>query len=744
MRHGAILILSLLVAGCTTSAERGPGLSVEDWRARQILGQSTPLSGQSDRRVVETVPARRGTESRLFPGGAPLGGTGRGVVNVGGGMIELDLVDTDVREAAKMVLGDIFRLSYVVDPSVAGTITLKTEGRIPARDSFALFETALQQTGATLVRQGKAYAVVPAATGSIDAAPGVEAAGDGGETRPGFTSRAVTLRHISAKEMAEILKPYAKDSLTRIDSERNVIVLTGTSAQHDAWMETVRTFDVDWLANKSVGVFKIASMSAEDMIRNVSKLLTNANIDDSMATLSVIETNNSVLVVARTRATLTSIRRWIERLDAAGGNGQQLFTYDMRFARAQDVAPVLASVFGASTATPGKVAETAAASPPDQPAAPPADPAMVNPPGMDADGGSRGRNGEMRVVADTGSNTLLIFATRDQYDKVRDVLRTIDVPQKQVLVEATIVEVTLNDDLKYGVQYFLDRMVEGTRIVGGFSTGKTVSVDPSPPGFSLALGVSTRAVIEALSGVTQVNVISSPNVMALNNETARLVVGDQVPVATQSRQKDLESDVVVNTVEFRDTGVIFDVTPRINSGGSVTLNIVQEVSGVSRQATPSLTPTISQRKVQSAVTALDGETIVLGGLFSKSSSRGVSSLPGFSRVPLLSALVGSNQIVKTKTELLILITPRIISNAQDSRLVTSEMRDRIRELRAISEDKPRARRQATSQLEPQVEPQPVSQRTAQAKPQSKPQGKAKPVKAQQPDAIESAPLRLRE
>ena len=202
--------------------------------------------------------------------------------------------------------------------------------------------------------------------------------------------------------------------------------------------------------------------------------------------------------------------------------------------------------------------------------------------------------------------------------------------------------------------------------------------------------------------------------------------------------------MVVNTVEFRDTGVIFDVTPRINSGGSVTLNIVQEVSGVSRQATPSLTPTISQRKVQSAVTALDGETIVLGGLFSKSSSRGVSSLPGFSRVPLLSALVGSNQIVKTKTELLILITPRIISNAQDSRLVTSEMRDRIRELRAISEDKPRARRQTTSQLEPQVEPQPVSQRTAQAKPQSKPQGKAKPAKAQQPAAIESAPLRLRE
>jgi general secretion pathway protein D len=287
----------------------------------------------------------------------------------------------------------------------------------------------------------------------------------------------------------------------------------------------------------------------------------------------------------------------------------------------------------------------------------------------------------MRIVPNVASNSLLIFGTRQQFDKVRDVLRSIDVPQRQVLVEATIVEVTLNDDLKYGVQYFLDKIINGTKVVGGLSTGDSVRPAQSAPGFSLAVGLSTRAVIDALSGVTSINVISSPNVMVLNNETARLAVGDQVPIATQSRQDSLARDpVTVNTIEFRDTGVIFDVTPRINSGGSVTLNILQEVSNVQRQAQATLTPTISQRKLRSSVTANNGETIILGGLFSNSTTRSRSGLPGTTRSSILGGLFGSTSSYSTKTELLVLIAPRIISDGMQARAVTDEMRARIKEL----------------------------------------------------------------
>jgi general secretion pathway protein D len=710
VRPSLLSLVCLMLAGCAggdnpaTRVEEYGALEQErdnPWRRQALMGNA---AGYEPQRREGPLGAGNGTapEASVYPGAPGIADTGRRVV-FSGGNVELDLVDVDVKVAAKAVLGDILRVTYAIDPAVTGTVSIKTAGPVPARSTLALFETALQQANAGISIRNGAYSVVPAQTGSTDAASGITAAAPGDQL--GYGSRAIRLKHISAKEMAEILKPYAKEGITRIDSERNVLVLTGNGAQFEGWLDTIRTFDVNWLANKSVGVFRIENMPAAEMIRNLGEVLGNANIDDQMAKLSTIDANNSVLVIARTRATLGSVKLWIDRLDAAGSTGMQIHTYDMKFARAQDVAPVLAGLLGATTSAPeaggGKkaAAETPAGAAPsessnglDEPAPNPGgEMAQPQPGGSAADNNGfgafakfadqPGQGTRMRIVPNAQSNALLIYSTRQQFDKVRDVLRTIDVPQRQVLVEATIVEVTLNNDLKYGVQFFLDKLINGTKIVGGFSEGDSIKPIQSAPGFSLAVGLSSRAVIEALSGVTAINVISSPNVMVLNNETARLAVGDQVPIATQSRQDSLSRDpVVVNTIEFRDTGVIFDVTPRINSGGSVTLNIAQEVSSVQRQAQQTLTPTISQRKLRSSVTANNGETIILGGLFSNSTSRSQSGLPGMQRAGILGKLLGSTSNYSTKTELLVLISPRIISDKMEARAATNEMRARIKEL----------------------------------------------------------------
>jgi general secretion pathway protein D len=712
VRLGVICLILLVLSGCSGRSQHGDlsegspvGEGLEPWREKLIRGRDDiPVDPKREGAIGYAKQAQR--RAMIFEGGTPIG-KGEGRVNlVRGGTAEVDLDQVDIREAAKAILGDILRVSYSVDPNVSGAVTIKTAGAKPIRDVLGLFENALQQNNAALSVRNGAYSVMPAATGSLDAANGVTA-GERGSV--GYQSRAVRLRHIAAREMAEILKPYAKEGITRIDAERNLLVLSGSGAQFDSWLETIRTFDVDWLANKSVGVFPIESMSANEMIRHLNDVLANANTDDRMAQFSVIDSNNAVMVIARTRAALQTVRRWITRLDAAGRSGVQLFTYEMRFARAQDVAPVVANVLGASTTAPpaegasaggSKPANGESASLPQSEAGVPAPAAAGNamsgngtgqPTAADiaqfggfarfSDGAQGGEPRRMRIVPNAASNTLLIYATKQEYERVRDILRSIDVPQRQVLVEATIVEVTLNDELKYGVQYFLDKLINGTELTGALSNSDRIFPNPAAPGFSLAVGLTTRAVVDALSGVTSINVISSPNLMVLNNQTARLVVGDQVPIATQSRQNALNNDeVTVNTIEFRDTGVIFDVTPRINSAGSVTLNIVQEVSSVARQAQQTLTPTISQRKIESAVTAGDGETIILGGLFSNSSTKTRSGLPGTTRSSILSGLFGSTQTYKQKTELLILISPRIVSDRMDARAVTNELRSRIKEL----------------------------------------------------------------
>ncbi|MEL7178586.1 MAG: secretin N-terminal domain-containing protein, partial [Pseudomonadota bacterium] len=285
-----------------------------------------------------------------------------------------------------------------------------------------------------------------------------------------------------------------------------------------------------------------------------------------------------------------------------------------------------------------------------------------------------------RIVASEATNTLLIHATNDEYQRVLGMLHRLDVPPRQVLVEATIVEVSLNDELRYGVQYFFEN--------GGDTAALTrsttdLSIGSEVPGFSAVFGGATpEIIVDALEDITTVNVVSSPNLMILNNESARLVVGDQVPISVQTAQDANENpDVFVSTVEFRDTGVIFEVTPRINSSGSVVLDIQQEVSTLGETDGSTGNPIISQRTISSAIAVDSGETIALGGLFEQRSTRGTAGLPGLAKQPIWGGLFGRQSRTDSQTELLVLITPRIVNSNVDTRRITRNLRERMTSIR---------------------------------------------------------------
>jgi general secretion pathway protein D len=319
---------------------------------------------------------------------------------------------------------------------------------------------------------------------------------------------------------------------------------------------------------------------------------------------------------------------------------------------------------------------------------------------------------DIRVVADDKNNALVVYARPRDYRMVEDLIRNLDIVPLQVLIEATIAEVTLNDSLRYGLQFFLKSGNSRFALsnTGGTSTGTNTTANTTAgananvnagvnagigaatdilsvfPGFNYVLAAgSSRVILSALSSVTDVNVVSSPQLLVLDHQTAFLQVGDQVPVATQSAVSILNPGApIVNSIQFRDTGVILQVTPRVNTTGLVTMEIEQEVSDVAKTTTSNIdSPTIAQRRIVSTVIVQDGQTVALGGLIKDTRDEGRSGIPVLSDLPLIGPLFRTTTKSRGRTELLVLLSPSVVRSPEQARRVTDELRERLQNVRPL-------------------------------------------------------------
>src|SRR6185437_8443266 len=296
----------------------------------------------------------------------------------------------------------------------------------------------------------------------------------------------------------------------------------------------------------------------------------------------------------------------------------------------------------------------------------------------------------VHIVADEKNNTLVIYATPRTYRMVEQALEKIDIVPLQVLIEATIAEVTLGNDLQYGLQYFFHAhenqfmfgstttpIRAGTAIAGVF------------PGFNYILGsTNANVVLNLLSSITNVHVVSAPELLVLDHQTASLLVGNQIPIPSGQLQCTVTAGApLISTIQYVDTGVILKVSPRVNSNGLITLDISQEVSAVANAnqtaATNSLGPTITQRRIQSTITVQDGETVALGGLIQDSNSVTKAGLPGLSDLPIVGPIFRSTDRSVQRTELLVLLSPRVLHDSNDARAATDELRSRLRDLQSV-------------------------------------------------------------
>jgi general secretion pathway protein D len=611
------------------------------------------------------------------------------------GNITLNFEGADLREVVRTILGDILKENYIVDPKVGGSITLRTTRPIPKAAAMHTLEEVLRMNGAVMIREGDGvFRIVPAATaGKGNTTPQLA---DIGKPLPGgFSIQVVPLKHIGVADMAKILEPLAGDpSSVRVDPLRNLLILSGTQLQLRHMIETVGMFDVDWISGMSVGLFTLQSVDVKTVTGELEKLFGDKNLGPLAGAVRVvpIERLNALLVVTPQAKFLEQARTWVERLDrpGSGGGGQRLYVYPVQNGKAENLASLLNDAFSkkgtqtktapaptlAPGATPTEIKSAKPVTAPDKEETQPF--ASLKMAFGSAD--SVGVPQDVRIIADKDNNALLILASPADYESIESALRKLDVAVRQVLVEVTIAEVTLTDELTYGLEWYFNKG-NGKGLLDTGASGLTSLI----PGFSYSwLSLNYGAVLNALAKDSRLKIVSSPHITVADNQKAKIQVGDQVPTLSQTQSVEGSAVGIINSVQYTETGVLLTVTPRVNAGGQVTMEISQEVSNATQTETSNIdSPTIQKRTASSTVTVKSGETIILAGLIKEQKDNGNQGLPLLSKIPLIGGLFGTQTWKDNRTELIILITPHVLISTPDAAAITAEYRKRLTGLESM-------------------------------------------------------------
>ncbi len=622
------------------------------------------------------------------------------------GRVTVNLVDAPIRLAAKAVLSDQLRLNYVVSERTDGKITLQTSSPVNRTALFDAFEAALKLTGATITEKNGTY-WISAASDSIRA--GDVTVGSTPSMRPGAGVQVVPLRYVSARALASLIEPLLpKGSLLRADDTRNILILNGSRTEVSSALETIAAFDVDWMKGMSFAMIAVETSEPDTIVAEVEKALGFDRGGPLRNVLRLIPNKRlrSVLVVAPQREHIERARKLIEQYDRiAEQRDKRLFVYKVRNRSAAELADVLRKVLANASAPKTTRADDSSASAGGQVAPRFAatelagstdrgQRAAVDPRAITAENQNQSEptpvaaqaqdtsaaSDRVTVVADESANALLIQTYPAEYRKVLRMLDELDATPTQVLIEAVIAEVTLNDELKFGVKWHLKNKASSAT----FTDAAQALIGPSFPGFSYFLNMSNiQVALDALSGVTKINVVSAPSLMVMDGRKANLQVGDQVPIVTQTTQGVSQPGApVVNSVTMKDTGVILNVTPRVNTAGRVVLDIEQEVSSVARTTTSGIdSPTIQQRKIKTTLTVSDGEVVALGGLIQRRDSVGQTQVPILGNVPVLGTIFRQREDFRDRTELIIFIRPQVIRDVHEGRRISQEYQERLERIR---------------------------------------------------------------
>jgi len=700
-------------------------------------------------------PGQRG-QAAVFEG-TEISDVGDAVVRpqpVGSGY-DLNFENTPIATVTKVVLGDILNTGYVIDPRVQGTVSLVSVRPVPKSDIVFVLESALRLSGVVLVHEGNAYRLTPLG----DAVGGGRVDSAATNPEPGYGVSVVPLQYVSAQTILKLMDSFAtKPGAVRADTTRNLLLIQGTGAERRTAVDTAMSFDVDWMRGQSVGIYPVSNSAPEAIISELEKIMDSGDsgLAQGVVKFQPMARLNAILVVSRKPPLLHTAATWIRRLDHADTARTSVHVYRIKYGEARQMARVLTDMFiagsnasidsadnqlapgsGASATSSlerlslnssgqsqigGFAARTPTGMTPSTSsgfgqslsgAGTPPGSGQLDRSGVGAGTGTgtgtgtgAGSTGQplmqgVRITPDVVNNSLLVYADQGNYKIIEATLRQIDQPPLQVAIDATIAEVTLTNELSYGVQFYITSKNLGlkpnqgsllntqsteaptttTSAVTGVATAATSAlINRAFPGFNFLIGseVQPAAILDALHAVTSVKVLSNPSLVVINNRVATLQVGDVVPVSTGSATVLTTSNTVVNTIDYRNTGIILYVSPRISANGTVRLEVEQEISNVRPQTAGSLTPTVSERRVRSSVSVASGQTVLLAGLISEQQNGNRNGIPLLDEIQGLGDVFSHQDKQGTRTELIIFIRPQIIRDGLDAHNVAEELRSKLR------------------------------------------------------------------
>ena len=733
------LATAVALAGCAStpsSTQNDPALMQEalngtgSQRAPVVDAPAeTPRASVSN----DVTPARRqiirGSQNFVRPP-APAAGAKAGAEP--GGDIVFNFTDQPIEAVINSVMGDLLHENYSIAQGVKGNVSFSTSKPVNKQQALSILETLLSWTENAMIRQGDRYVILPsnqAVAGKL--VPEMPVA------RPstGLTARLFPLRYISATEMQKLLKPFARENaFLLVDPARNVLSLAGTPDELTNYQDTIDTFDVDWLKGMSIGVYGLQRASVAELMPQLQKLFgPDSGIPlASMVKFMPNERTNSIVAISSQPAYLQEVGDWIATIDEGGGNEPQMYVYDVRNMKASDLAKYLRQIYGngaikedvaakvapglrttslsslngsgnglsgaTSQASAGLGAENnrAQSSGEEEEAEDyssgdeSGDSESADTAESGGQAGAQSLQQSVRITAQKSTNQLLVRTRPAQWKEIESAIKRLDNLPMQVQIETRILEVKLTGELDLGVQWYLGRLAgnsssttvantsgnQGALGAGGVGLGAADSL------FYSFVSNNLQVALHALETNGRTQVLSAPSLVVMNNQQAQIQVGDNVPIS-QTTVNTSNSDTTLSSVEYVQTGVILDVLPRINPGGLVYMDIQQQVSDAdtSNVTATQPNPRISTRSVSTQIAVQSGQTVLLGGLIKQDNAQSTSSVPGLSKIPGLKWLFGSTSKSRDRTELIVLITPRVVTSASQARQVTDDYRQQMQLLK---------------------------------------------------------------
>jgi general secretion pathway protein D len=714
------LTTAVALGGCASLPDHLDADEALMHEAMQGTGsQRPPVDPASEQAPTASVQAKAPPQRQLIRGNQQFvrPPTAAAAAEQGTGDIVFNFADQPIEAVINSVMGDLLHENYSIAQGVKGNVSFSTSKPVNKQQALSILETLLSWTDNAMIKQGNRYVILPAnqaVAGKL--VPQMRVA----QPSNGLSARLFPLRYISATEMQKLLKPFARENaFLLVDPARNVLSLAGTPEELANYQDTIDTFDVDWLKGMSVGVFGLQRASVAELMPELQKMF---GPDSGMPLAGMvrflpIERTNSVVAISSQPQYLSEVGDWIHTIDEGGGNEPQMYVYDVRNMKATDLAKYLRQIYGTGAIkddAPAKVApglRTATLSSPGTNSTSGSTPGglsdtLNNPPAADdeaqdteaspdsdsveADTPSKSLDAGTRITAQKSSNQLLVRTRPVQWKEIESAIKRLDNPPLQVQIETRILEVKLSGELDLGVQWYLGRLA-------GNSTSTTVANTAGSQGalggggaglgaadslFYSFVSSNLQVALHALETNGRTQVLSAPSLVVMNNQPAQIQVGDNIPIS-QTTVNTGTSDTTLSSVEYVQTGVILDVVPRINPGGLVYMDIQQQVSDAEAQTASDTqnNPRISTRSVSTQVAVQSGQTVLLGGLIKQDNAESVSAVPYLGKIPGLRWLFGSTSKSKDRTELIVLITPRVITSGSQARQVTDDYRQQMQLLR---------------------------------------------------------------